>query len=987
MVKARFYVATLAVLSVAVSQAQFASRAVLGELNWRDIGPWRGGRVCAVSGVTGQPDTFYFGATGGGVWKSTDSGENWNCVSDGFFKTGSVGAIAVSTSNPNTVYVGMGETEIRGNISHGDGVYRTDDGGKSWRHLGLESTQSISRVRIHPTDPNVVWVAALGHVYGPHPDRGVFKTTDGGKTWKKTLFVNDRSGAADLVIDPSDPNILYAATWEAWRTAYTLNSGGPGSKLFKSTDGGDTWKEISGNKGLPSGVLGKIGVSVSPVDHKRIYAMIESAQGGLYRSDDAGETWELVSDNSEIRQRPWYYTRVYADTKDLDTVYVTNVSLNKSTDGGKTFRGSNARHSDNHDLWIDPADNTRIICGNDGGASVTINGGRAWSAQDTPTAQFYHVDTDNSFPYFVLGAQQDNSTVRISSRTFGSGITSQDWTSTAGGESGYVTPDPLRPWIVWGGSYGGDLSWFDHNLRISRSVDPWPDNPMGAGADVLTQRFQWTFPIVFSPNDPRTVYTCSQYVLKSTDYGQSWQKISPDLSYNQKEKQASSGGPITQDNTSVEYYGTVFTLAETPHKSGELWAGTDDGRVHITRNGGKSWQEVTPKDMPKYARIRMVEPSPHNPARAYLAVDNHEADDYAPYAYRTDDYGKTWTKITGGLPTYVRVVREDPVRAGLLFAGLEDGVYVSYNNGLDWQSLAGSNFPVVPVHDLKIKNDDLVVATHGRSFWILDDLSIVRQADQVDPRKVHVFTPKPADQVRFGGSGAPTDGKNPANSGPTLWVWSPDDSGTASVSLKDKAGLEVGTANLSLKRGLNSVSLSARYPSFEGFPGMLFWAAGRRPVTAPPGIYKAEISLEKASLGTVNVHFLPDPRSGATEAQLVEKFNLAIQIRDSVSAANKAVVRCRELRERLTKTGGHDKEIAELTEIEEAIYQTKAKSGQDLLNYPIRLNNKLASLLGIVDSGPFPATKQSFDVFKDLKAQLDSWLKKLADLESRLSKP
>lgn len=982
--RALVLLALCAIASPAV--AQLAPSKILDSLEFRQIGPWRGGRSCAVTGVKGQPDTFYFGATGGGVWKSTNAGQDWENVSDGFFKTGSVGAIASSESHPDTIYVGMGETELRGNISHGDGVYRSDDGGKTWRHLGLAETQSIARIKIHPTNPDIAWVAALGHVYGPHTARGIYKTTDGGKTWRKTLYVNDRAGAQDISIDPSDPNTLYATTWEAFRTAYTLSSGGPGSKLFKSTDGGETWQDITKSKGLPTTVLGKISVAISPKNPKRIFCMLEAEQGGLYRSDDSGQTWELINQQPEYRQRPWYYTRVYADPNDAETVYVMNVQYGKSTDGGKTFRSGSARHSDHHDCWIDPNDSTRIIMANDGGASVSVDGGRNWSEQDTPTAQFYHVDTDNSFPYNILGAQQDNSTVRIPSRTFGAGITSEDWESTAGGESGYVTAHPTEPWIVFGGSYGGDLSWFNHQTRMSRSIDAWPDNPMGAGAADLTQRFQWTFPIVFSPHNPEVLYTCSQFVLRSDDRGQSWKKISPDLSYNDKSKQQSSGGPITKDNTSVEYYGTVFTLAESPVKRGLIWAGTDDGRVHVTDNGGGKWREVTPPQMPRYARIRMVEPSSKSANTAYLAVDNHESDDYAPYAYRTDDGGKTWSLITGGLPrdSYVRVVREDPVDPNILYAGLETGIFVSYSRGDQWQPLTGKNFPVVPVHNLRIKEDDLVVGTHGRSFWVLDDLSVVRQAAKAQASTTHVFAPKASHLVRFGRNGTSVDGQNPANSGPAITIWAPTDGGKIAMKLYDSEGTEVGTGDLTLKAGLNTLGVRAQYPSFEGFPGMLFWAAGRRPVSAPPGIYTAKLQLDGKDLPDVQVKFLPDPRSGATEAQLVEKWKLAIQIRDSVTAANKAVVRIRELKKQLSENNGDAKTIEALNEIEDALNQGKARSSQDLLNYPIRLNNKLAALLGVVDSGPFPATAQSFEVYKDLKSQLDSWLKKLAAIESKL---
>lgn len=994
MQRPRPFVFCLLLAASTLGQAQVASRSVLNELEWRNIGPWRGGRSCAVSGVPGQPDHFYMGTTGGGVWKSTDAGEEWFNVSDGYFGTGSVGGIGVAPSQPGTVYVGMGETELRGNISHGDGVYRSDNGGETWRHLGLKETQSISRVRVHPTDPNTVWVAALGPVYGPSEHRGIYKTTDGGESWKKTLYVNDRSGGVDLSFSSSNPDVIYVSTWEAWRTAYTLNSGGPGSKMFKSTDGGDTWTEISKNQGLPGGIMGKIGIAVSESDPNRVYAMIEAEGGGLFKSDDAGATWELVNDDANLRQRPWYYNRVYVDPNDPDKVFVLNVQYHVSTNGGESFRGGVAGHSDHHDLWIDPANSERMIMASDGGACVSTNNGGQWTDQDYPTAQFYHVDVDNDFPYNVLGAQQDNSTVRIASRTFGAGITTEDWTSTAGGESGYVTPHPTEPWVVFGGSYGGNMSWFNHRNNSSRGIDPWPDNPMGAGAADLVHRMQWTFPIVFSPHNPEMLYTSSQHVMVSMDRGASWKIISPDLSYNEKEKQGPSGGPITKDNTSVEYYGTVFTLAESPKRRGVIWAGTDDGRVHITMNGGRNWTEITPPQMPKYARIRMVEASPWDAATAYLAVDNHEANDYAPYAYRTNDYGKTWTKIIGGLPvdSYVRVVREDPVRKGLLYAGLETGIWVSHDDGSTWQSLAGKNFPVVPVHNLRIKDDDLVVATHGRSFWILDDLSVLRQADQFRANEVHVFTPKPSHFVRFGRNGGDNDGPNPLFNGPTLRVWSPTDGGEVDVTLTDKEGNEVGTTRISeLKQGLNEVGLRAQYEGFDSFPGLRMWAAGRRPITAPPGDYMVTATMDGKEIGKVTATFLNDPRSTATFEEMQEKFRFSLEIRDATSAANNTVVKIRELKEKLSEVTGEGSRLSnraealieKLSEVEDALHQGKAQSGQDFLNYPIRINNKLAALLGNVQSGQYGPTKQSYQVYEYLKEQLDAELKKFAELEKQ----
>jgi photosystem II stability/assembly factor-like uncharacterized protein len=643
-------------------------------MQWRFIGPFRGGRSLAVTGSQQRPKEYYFGATGGGIWKTTDSGINWKPVGDGFLGSSSVGAIAIAPNNPDIVYAGTGERDIRGNISHGDGMYKSSDSGKTWSHIGLEATQTISRIVIHPTNPDIVWVAALGHVYGKNDERGVYKTEDGGTTWRQVLFATNQAGAVDLALDPNNPNVLLASIWDAWRTPYSLNSGGSNSTFMKSEDGGTTWTDIGHNPGLPKGTLGKIGISISPVDPKRYWANVESTEGGIFASDDAGATWRKTNEDRNWRQRAWYYTHIFADPKDKETVHVLNVGWGRSTNGGKTFSGLGPPHGDNHDLWIAPDDPNRMIEANDGGACITTDGGKTFSSLEMPTAQFYHVSTDNAFPYNILGAQQDNSSVRIPSRTFGSGITKEDWTSTAGGESGYIVAKPDEPDVVFGGSYGGDLSWFNHRTKRSRAVNPWPDNPMGHGAEDLEYRFQWTFPIVFSPHNPNLLYTCSQFVLASTDMGQSWRKISPDLTRNDKSMMKSSGGPITKDNTSIEYIGTVFTLAESPKRKGVLWAGSDDGLINVTQDGGKNWVNVTPPGMPKFAKVSIIEPSPFDAGTAYAAIDNHLNDDFTPYAYKTTDYGKSWTTITAGIPktTFVRVIREDQRQPGLLFAGTSD---------------------------------------------------------------------------------------------------------------------------------------------------------------------------------------------------------------------------------------------------------------------------------------------------------------------------
>ncbi|RMD86519.1 MAG: glycosyl hydrolase [Calditrichaeota bacterium] len=722
-------------------------------MEWRNIGPYRGGRSVAVAGHPDQPYTFYFGATGGGVWKTEDGGLTWFNISDSLFQTGSVGAIAVAESDPNVIYVGMGEACIRGNVSPGDGVYKSEDGGKTWKHLGLAETQTIARIRIHPENPDLVYVAALGHVFGPNPERGVFRSKDGGKTWEKVLYKNDRTGAIDLAMDPNNPRVLYAALWEAYRTPWSLNSGGPGSGLYKSTDGGDTWEELTDNKGMPKGIKGRIGVTVSPAQPDRVWAIIEAEHGGVFRSDDGGKTWRRLNGDRNLRQRAWYYSHIFADPKDPETVYVLNVRFHKSTDGGKTFTTTiRVPHGDNHDLWIDPNNPLRMISGNDGGAIVTYNGGKSWTEEDFPTAQFYHVTVDNQFPYRVYGAQQDNSTISIPSRTSSFGIGREHWYSVGGGESGYVAVRPDDPNIVYAGSYDGYLTRYDHRTRQAQNIQVWPENPMGAGAAELKYRFQWTFPIVISPHDPNVLYVAGNHVFKSTDEGMSWEVISPDLTRNDKSKQQPSGGPITKDNTSVEYYCTIFALAESPLKEGLIWAGSDDGLIHVTRDGGKHWNNVTPKNLPEWSLISIIEPSPHDPGTAYVAATRYKLDDFKPYIFKTSDYGKSWKLITRGIPEdeYTRVVREDPHRRGLLYAGTERGVYVSFDDGEHWQSLQ-LNLPHVPIHDMVIhpREKDLVVATHGRSFWILDDLTPLYQiSDEVAQSDVYLFDIRPTYRMR-----------------------------------------------------------------------------------------------------------------------------------------------------------------------------------------------------------------------------------------------
>ncbi len=995
-------------------------KGLLQALQWRSIGPYRGGRVTAVTGVPGQPRLYYFGGTGGGVWKTTDGGINWLPMTDGQIGTGSVGALGVAASDPNVIYVGMGESCIRGNVSHGDGVYRSTDAGKTWKHVGLKDTRQIGRVRVHPTNPDLAYVAALGHTFGPNAERGVFRTKDGGATWQKVLFVDDKTGAVDLAMDPTNPRVLFAGFWQAQRTPHSLESGGPGSSLWKSMDGGDNWTKLTG-EGLPKGVWGRIGVTVSPANPSRVWAIIEAQEGGVFRSDDAGKTWRKTNDERKLRQRAWYYTHILADPRNPESVYVLNVGFFRSLDGGKTFNPIRVPHGDNHDLWIAPEDPQRMIEGNDGGANVSYDAGATWSSiYNQPTSQFYHVITDDRVPYHVYGAQQDNSTVAIASRTSGPGIDVTDWYDVGGCESGYIAPKPKDPNVVYAGCYGGYISRYDHRTGEVRNITVWPDNPMGGGAEGMKYRFQWTFPIVISPHDPQTLYVAGNVLFKSTNEGQSWEAISPDLTRNDKTKLVSSGGPITQDNTSVEYYGTIFAFAESRLEKGLFWAGSDDGLVHVSRDAGKTWTNVTPKDMPEWSMVSQIDPSPHDAGTMHLAVNRYKLDDYRPYAWVTNDYGKTWRRIAGGLPDdgFVRVVREDPVRKGLLYAGTETGLHVSFDGGARWQPLQ-LNLPVVPITDLVVKDDDVVVATQGRSFWILDGIGPVRQmATEVAAGDVHLF--KPDATLRFPGGGGrpqPSLGQNPPT-GAVIYYFlkaEPKDKEEATLEVLDAEGQVIRTfSNLKdeegapessgeegfgpppsmrkipAKAGLNRFVWDMRYPDAKRFKGMILWAAEMRGPLAVPGRYQARLKAGGKTL-TQPFELRPDPRLATSAADYERQFDLQMKIRDKVSESHDAIGRLRGVREQVTaavdraKGNPDEKAITEageafkkkLTTVEEALYQTKNQSNQDPLNYPIRLNNKLGSLAGVVGSAAAAPTDQAYAVYEDLSKKIDAELQTL----------
>ncbi|TBV28204.1 glycosyl hydrolase [Meridianimaribacter sp. CL38] len=983
--------------------AQDFEQSDFSALEYRLIGPFRGGRSAAVTGVPNQPNLYYFGATGGGIWKTKDGGRSWENISDGFFG-GSIGAITVSKSDPNVIYVGGGEKTVRGNVSSGYGIWKSVDAGKTWTSSGLKTSRHIPRIAVDPTNHNIVYAGVLGNIYKPTQERGVYKSTDGGATWKKTLFANNQAGVVDLLIDPTNPRILYASTWNVQRTPYSLSSGGEGSALWKSTDRGETWTEISINKGFAEGTLGIIGVSVSPINNQRIWAMVENKdQGGLYRSDNGGETWTKVNSDRNLRQRAWYYTRVYADTKDVDVVYVLNVRYHKSTDGGKTFSSHNAPHGDHHDLWIAPEDPNRMIIGDDGGAQVTYDGGETWSTyHNQPTSQFYRVTTDNHFPYRIYAAQQDNSTVRISHRTDGRYITEDDWESTAGGESAHIAVDPEDNDIVYGGSYDGFLTRLNHKTGTVRAINVWPDNPMGHGAEGMKYRFQWNFPILFSKHNPNRLYTFSQHVHVTENEGQSWDIISPDLTRNDPEKLKSSGGPITQDNTSVEYYCTIFAAQESPITEGLLWVGSDDGLIHVTKDGGKSWENVTPKGMPEWMMINSIEPSAFDAGTCYVAGTKYKTGDFTPYLYKTTDYGKTWKKITDGINSehFTRVLREDPKQKGLLYAGTETGMYISFNDGKNWQPFQ-LNLPIVPITDLTIKDNNLIVATQGRSLWIIDDLTVLHQLYGSSSEGNKLFKPKDTYRMSAGyRTGSKTAGTNHPNGVMTYFDLNKYDKENDEVSLtffnqKGDTINSFSTKNkkkntLEVKEGMNQFVWDMTYDGVEKLDDMILWWASLDGPRAIPGTYKVSLNVN-SNVTSQTFNIVADPRAESSQADMQKQFDFITDVNKTMDKAHKSIKKIRNIKEQLTafetQYKGNDdlKELLEaakklkedFTKIEEALYQTQNRSGQDPLNFPIRLTNKLGHLNALVGMGDFAPTDQDVavknELTKKINVQLDAF--------------
>ena len=976
-------------------------------LEWRSIGPYRGGRADAVTGVPGKPNLFYFGATGGGVWRTTDAGNSWENISDGFFGS-SIGAIAVSEWDNNVIYVGQGEVTVRGNVSYGHGMYKTTDAGKTWSPIGLKDSKHISRIRIHPKNPDLVYAAVLGDLFKTSEERGIYRSEDGGKNWKKVLFANADAGAIDLSMDPNNPRILYASTWRIRRTPYSLESGGEGSALWKSTNGGDTWTNISKNEGLPKGLWGISGVSVSPVNSNRIYAIIENDNGGVYRSDDGGEKWSKVNDDRNLRQRAWYYSRIYADTKDEDMVYVMNVSYHKSKDGGKTFTSYDAPHGDHHDLWIAPEDNQRMIIADDGGAQVSFDAGENWTTYfNQPTAQYYRVVTDNHFPYRIYGAQQDNSTQRIAHRTDGYSIGERDWEPTAGGESGHIAIDPTNNDVVYGGSYDGFLTRVNHETGEQRGINAWPDNPMGHGAEGAKYRFQWNFPIFFSPHNPKKLYAASQNLHVSYNEGQSWELISPDLTRNDPSKLGPSGGPITKDNTAVEYYCTIFAVAESPYEKDLIIAGSDDGLLHITKDAGKTWTKITPPGIPEWTMFNSVEFDPFVKGGAYVAATGYKQGDYHPYLYKTKDYGKTWTKIVDGIdPThFTRVVRADPKRAGLLYSGTEFGMYISFDDGASWKPFQ-INLPIVPITDLTIKNDNLIAATQGRSFWLIDDITPLHQLNEtISKSDVHLFKPMPSYRMNGGQAGRRGQPKNEGINHPggvMIHFYLKDTvKAVASLEIMEKSGTlikkfatkpdkKANEEPLKIKPDMNRFIWNMRYADAEGFDGLIMWAGSLTGPKAIPGTYKARLTVN-GKVSETEFEIIKDPRTSGTISDVKDQFDFSIAVRDKLSETHKAIKKIRTAREQINRVtepmkGKEDmKEVTELAKsilddmkkVEEALYQTKNRSGQDPLNYPVRLNNKLAALGGEVDGGDYKPTNQVKEVHKEIVDQIDVQLNQL----------
>jgi photosystem II stability/assembly factor-like uncharacterized protein len=1007
-------------------------------MEYRLVGPHRGGRSTAVAGVIQDRNTFYFGGSGGGLWKTTDGGQSWLPIADGEIKAGSIGAIAVAPSDPNVVYVGTGSACPRGNVSAGVGTYRSTDGGGTWQSIGLENSGQIGSIKVHPTDPDLLYVAALGNIFGPNEERGVYRSRDGGNNWEKILYASERAGAVDLSIDPNNPRVIFAGFWEVERNPWTLISGGEGSGLWVTRDGGDNWEKVT--EGLPEGTWGKVAVSVSGATSQRVYALIEAEKGGLFRSDDGGKKWRMINDDSNFRQRAWYYTHLFADPKNADKLYILNVGMWGSNDGGKSFRRIRTQHGDNHDLWIHPEDPNIMIEGNDGGANVSYNGGRSWSVESNqPTAEFYRVSVDDRFPYRIYGCQQDNSCVSIASRTGGGGIGEKDWYIIGGCESGHVAIDPRDPNITYSGCYGGSLGRYDHKTGQHREIMAWPQVAVGMAARDLKYRWQWNAPIRLSPHDPDTLYHASQVVHRSKDQGQSWEEISPDLSRNDPEKQDYAGAPITRDNTGVEVYSTIFAFEESPQTPGTLWAGTDDGLVHISRDDGKNWTDITPKKMPEWGTVNTIDLSAHQDGRALIAVQKYRLNDFAPYIFRTNDFGATWTKLTdgdNGIPDghFVRTVREDPVRKGLLYAGTEYGMYVSFNDGHNWQSLQ-SNLPVVPITEMQIRHGDLILSTQGRSFWVLDDLGPLRQLHgEMLGAEYHLFETRAAVIFDGNGGGPSPRGQNPPSGAVIRYMvrtesWEMDDDSKENTKEKDgeeddtvELTLEILTqddevlrsfsskkaekrafspwraffpelgagAKLPVKQGLNQFVWDLQLPDGASLDKGYVWGYPDGP-RVPPGTYRARLTAGEWS-DEVSFEVKADPRVDVSQEDLEAQYELSKKTLAGFSDTHRAVMRLRDARsqvaawiEKLKAADASDEEIEAMADelkekfdmVEVKFHNPKSKSGQDILNFPMSIDGQWIGLKGSIDGPLARPTDAAAQRYAGLRERLDGYLEEL----------
>jgi photosystem II stability/assembly factor-like uncharacterized protein len=971
---------------------------------FRNIGPFRGGRASGVCGDYKNKEVYYMAATGGGVWKTKDAGQNWKNISDGYFG-GSIGAIEVSKNDPLLLYVGTGESTLRGNVSEGHGMWKSTDGGRTWKFIGLKDSRHIAKIIIHPKDNNIVYVAAVGHLFGPNKQRGIFKTTDGGQTWNKVLFVNENVGAADIAIDPTNPDILFASTWRVRRTHYDFSSGGHGSGLWKSTDGGESWKNITKSKGLPKDTLGIITIAIAPSNPDKMYSIIESKKGGLFVSEDAGKTWKKQNSESKIRQRSWYFSRMAVDPKDENELWVCNVRFHKSTDGGKKFTTIRTPHADHHGIWIDPEDGSRMAIADDGGVQISKNKGKSWSTyMNQPTSQFYRVSTDNHFPYRILGCQQDNSSMRIASRTYHGDINQQDWERSAGFESGHIVADPLNPEIVYGGNYGGYLSRYNHTTKESRTVSVWPVSPIGAGADVLKYRFQWNFPIFFSPHNSKRLYAAGNELFVTTDEGQSWKSISPDLTTNDKSKQKPSGGSITKDNSGVEYYCTIFAAAESPAQEGVIWCGSDDGLVHLTQNGGTTWDDVTPKRMPDWTMINCIEPSQNRAGTCFIVGTRYKLDDETPFIYKTTNYGRTWKNITNGIPNdhFVRAIRQDRSDPNILYCGTEKGLYISFNQGEDWNSFQ-LNLPTVPITDLALKDNSLIVATQGRSFWILDDLSFIRQAqkdamanfkENVD---VKLFTPKYAYRMRgWQNKNVRNAGMNHAP-GVVFQYWLNDnfrDSSKVEIIIRDENGEIMKTItnkgkdkdkNFNPNKGMNQTTWNMTMKGVKKIDKMILWNGTVRGYKVPPGMYTATLKVGGVQQ-MVNVEIRKDKNYEATDKDYQEQFAFLKQIRNKFFETQETIKNIKSVKTQITQLkniqgDAYPKDLdtlgekikKKLNKVESALYQNKAVSHQDVLNYPIKLNDKLGGLFRAANQETAPS-QQVKDAYRELSQKIDEQL-------------